>query len=102
MRQHSDSRCFECKAELPKKLIYSHKREEAREAEPEGSLKRVHADEPAKISIKTEETKTQAKDPFTSIKDAGLSAKLADVIAALKKKSEFTLGTEVSQETQQL
>lgn len=101
MRQHSDRRCFECKKELPKKLIYTHKREEAND-NPE--LKRKHVDDnfetlsPEKHPD-DQAAKQAAKDPYSSLFDPNMSAKLTDVVAALKKKNEFQLGTEVSHET---
>jgi hypothetical protein len=77
MRQHSDRRCFACKEELPKKLIYSHKREEAREVEDNFQRKHMDGgvtdtadkdDKSAAIQSVAAKTAIQQKDPYTSIK----------------------------------
>lgn len=70
MRQHSDRRCFDCKQELPKKLIYSHKREETNET-LELKLKLTEkpqiAERAEQIMTEKVQSNQTSKDPFTSI-----------------------------------
>ena len=85
MRQHSDLRCNNCKAELPKKLVYRHLKTVSTSA-----LEQDVANSLSQKRLKTDETLVNQiakveKIAFPSL-TSDLSQKLDDYISQLKQR----------------
>ena len=102
MRQHSDLRCNNCKAELPKKLVYRHLKTVSTSA-----LEQDVANSLSQKRLKTDETLVDQiakveKIAFPSL-TSDLSQKLDDYISQLKQRKfqQVALSQSSSEKTRQ-
>ena len=95
MRQQLDLKCVSCKEEIPRKLVYTHKREQviAQEEPPAKKRQKIagveSGGENVNQTLNQRVDQKQVRVPYLSLKDdAELSGELEKFITEVKLKNE--------------